>query len=50
MEINYGSLYFYKNKDFLLFSPKIIPHLKSRYENIKQNDFHILCSKKIYWV
>ena len=33
MEINYGSLYFYKNKDSPLFSPKVIPHLKSKYDN-----------------
>ena len=37
----------YKNKNFLLFSQKIIPHLKSRYENIKTKSFHILCSKNI---
>ena len=37
----------YKNKDFSLFSQKIIPHLKSKYDNTKQNNFHILCSKNI---
>ena len=37
----------YKNKDFLLFSQIIIPHLKSKYENMKQDHFYILCSKNI---
>ena len=48
MEINYGSLYLYKNKDSLLFSPKIIPHLKSKYDYTKQNNSHIPCFKEEY--
>ena len=37
----------YKNKDFSLFSQTIIPHLKSKYDNIKTKSFSLSCSKNI---